>query len=136
MLQRRMFVGEVEAQHGDAEQQRNGAHRRQAAAEKRPRGSAQADPRGHLPFREAVAGVSPVATQRDHRVNQMGREAEGDEGEQKGVDMPSKQQGDAGLRRELGESSVLGMDDHAVEDQHHPEQIGHHFGGDGVAEIQ
>ena len=50
--------------------------------------------------------------------------------------MPTKQQHDTRLDQQLEEAAFLHEDDHAVEGQHHPEEVDHPFVAGHVVEVQ
>ena len=50
--------------------------------------------------------------------------------------MPPQKQRDASLHEQLTEAPFLHEDDHAVEDQHHHEEVGHPLVGGHVVVVQ
>ena len=70
------------------------------------------------------------------RSQEVARKANDDERQQDGEDVPSQQQGDAGLDEQLAEAAFLHEDDHAVEGQHHAKEVDHRFVSGHVVEVE
>ena len=97
-------------------------------------------PGGGRPHQDEPAPQQPVsersASVRRTHPDHVPRQAQDDEGKEQCVDVPAQQQRDARPEQQLPEAAFLHEDHHAVEDQHHSEEVRPHFGGDHLVEIQ
>ena len=121
-VQGEVFVGNIEAEHGHAEQQRENAKRQVSSAKQRKEAGSQPGARRSVARRPDVDGLLD--------------QAERNEGQEQRIHMPAEQQRDAGLRQQLPKAAFLGEDHHAVKAQHQPQHVQPPLGGDHVARIQ
>ena len=113
---REVLVAEVEAQHQRAQQHGD----RSVCGVTRAGGGCRGSGAASLPPRAQEFAAEPDQHERRDQPD----------------DVPAEQDRDGGLGEQLAEAPLLREDRHAVEGQHHPEEVGARFGGDHVVVVE